>query len=76
MEGKATFVPLRVEEMKIYHGYDEIKTLKGNISLKETEYSFAVRTKEGKVTIYSKPEFGYQITMIDESNVDRWDRAI
>lgn len=76
MEEKKQFTSLKVEEMIIYHGYDEIKTLKGNISLKETEYNFAVRTKEGKVTIYSKPEFGYQITMADESNVDRWDRAI
>ena len=75
-EEKTTFTRLNVVEMKIYHGYDEIETLKGQISIKETQFNFSVRSKEGKIKIYSKPEFGYSIISMDETDIDRWTRAI
>lgn len=76
MEKETHFINLKTVEMKIYHGYDEIATLKGNVSIKETPFNFAVRSREGKITIYSKPEFGYQIITMDETDTERWQRTV
>lgn len=75
-EEKNTFVRLNVVAMKIYHGYDEVETLKGQISIKENPFNFSVRSKEGRIKIYSKPEFGYSLVTMDETDTDKWIRVV